>query len=534
MIDPSTNTMYVVAATKEIVNGTATYVQRLHALDITTGAEKFGGPVVIQASVPGTGDGSSGGQIAFIPLRENQRTGLLLLNGVVYFGFSSHGDVEPFHGWVMGYNATTLQQVMVYCSTANSTDGGVWMDGDGIATDSTGDLYFITGDGGFDANTGGKDYGDSYEKLSTTGTVLDYFTPLDQATLNSGNLDLGSGGVLLLPTQSGPYPDEMVSAGKDGSIYLVNRDNMGHYNANTNPDIQSLLGIFPNNIGDEGGNFSSPVYFNESVYFSPVGGPVQAFQLSNGLLTTAPTSESSETYNDRGGTMSISADGSSNGILWTLQSGATDPNGEPTTPGTLHAYAASNLGDELYNSNQAGSRDTLDSWDKFSVPVVANGQVFVASDSQLTIYGLLPNPPSDPPSGSMADVAIDPPGGSMADVAINASVGLAGGLNTQAPGTLTSEKGISSSQKDSSDASTNLDPYSVGAQVTNGPLSDLRIGVVPSQPGSVPQGPLFVARAKPAVNRKLVDQPWINPRRTVVNDAGSLNRPHGGILEIPG
>ena len=178
------------------------------------------------------------------------------------------------------------------------------------------------------------------EKLSTTGTVLDYFTPSDQATLYSGNLDLGSGGVLLLPTQSGPYPDEMVSAGKDGTIYLVNRDNMGHYNASTDSDIQSLTDIFPNTIGDEGGNFSSPVYFNESVYFSPVGGPVQAFQLSNGLLSTAPTSESSETYNDRGGTMSISADGSSNGILWTLQSSATDPNGLPTTPGTLHAYAA--------------------------------------------------------------------------------------------------------------------------------------------------------------------------------------------------
>jgi len=517
VIDPTTNTLYVVAATKEVVGSQTNYVQRLHALDITTGAEKFGGPVVIQASVPGTGDGSSGGQIAFIPLRENQRTGLLLLNGVVYFGFSSHGDVEPFHGWVMGYNATTLKQVMVYCSTANSTDGGVWMDGDGIATDSTGDLYFITGDGGFDANTGGSDYGDSYEKLSTTGTVLDYFTPLDQATLNSGNLDLGSGGVLLLPTQSGPYPDEMLSAGKDGSIYLVNRDNMGHYNANTNPDIQSLIGIFPNTMGYEGGNYSSPVYFNENVYFSPIAGPVQAFQLTNGLLSTAPTSQSSEIYSPiapddgRGGTMSISANGSSNGILWTLQDTGTGP-------GVLHAYAANNLADELYNSNQAGSRDTLDTWFKFSVPVVANGQVFVASDSQLSIYGLLPNPPS----------------GSMADVAINASVGLAGGLNTQALGTLTSEKGISSSQKASSDASTNLDPYSVGAQAPNGPSSDLRIGVVPSQPGSVPRGPLFVAKAKPAVNRKPADQPWINPRRTVVNDAGSLKRPHGGIFEIPG
>ncbi len=210
VIDPTTNTMYVVAATKEVTGGQTNYVLRLHALDITTGAEKFGGPVVIQASVPGTGDGSVNGVLTFTPLRENQRTGLLLLNGVVYFGFSSHGDVEPFHGWLFGYSASTLQQVLVYCPTPNSTDGGIWMDGDGLATDSTGDLYFITGDGGFDVNTGGIDYGDSFEKLSPTGTVVDYFTPSVQSTLDADNLDLGSGGVLLLPTQSGPYPDEMV------------------------------------------------------------------------------------------------------------------------------------------------------------------------------------------------------------------------------------------------------------------------------------------------------------------------------------
>ena len=158
------------------------------------------------------------------------------------------------------------------------------MDGDGIATDSTGNLYFITGDGTFDVNTGGKDYGDTFVKLSTTGTVLDYFTPSDQAALDSGNLDLGSGGVLLLPTQSGPYPDEMVSAGKNGTVYLVNRDNMGHYNASKDADIQSLTNIFPNTIGDEGGNFSSPVYFNGSVYFSPVGGPCPGFSVDQRVI----------------------------------------------------------------------------------------------------------------------------------------------------------------------------------------------------------------------------------------------------------
>ena len=229
MIDPATDTIYVVAATKEVSGGTTKYVQRLHALDITTGAEKFGGPVVVQASVPGTGDGSVNGTLTFNALRENQRSGLLLTNGVVYFGFSSHGDQEPFHGWVLGYRASTLQQVMVYNTAPNGQNGGVWMDGDGIATDATGSLYFISGDGDMNANTGGSDYGDSFIKLSTSGTVQDYFSPSVQSTLEANNLDLGSGGVLLLPDQPGPFPHEMLSAGKNGTLYLVNRDNMGGF-----------------------------------------------------------------------------------------------------------------------------------------------------------------------------------------------------------------------------------------------------------------------------------------------------------------
>ena len=391
VIDPSTGTIYVVAATKEVTGGKATYVQRLHALDLTTGAEKLGGPVVINASVPGTGAGSSAGTLTFNALRENQRTGLLLANGVVYFGFSSHGDQPPFHGWVLGYNASTLQQVMKFSTSPNSSNGGVWMDGDGIATDSTGSLYFISGDGTMDANTGGSDYSDSFIKLSTSGAVQDYFSPSAQTTLDQGNLDLGAGGGLLLPDQSGPNPHEMVSAGKNGTVYLVNRDKMGGYSASSDSDIQSLTNIFPNTMGIEGGNFSSPVYWNGWVYFAPIAGAVQAFKLTNGLLSTSPTSQTPETYDGtygnfvgRGGTMSISANGASNGILWTLQTGGIG------VPGILHAYDAADLSHELYNSNQAGSRDALDEWDKFSAPVVANGEVFVTSDSQLTVYGLLP------------------------------------------------------------------------------------------------------------------------------------------------
>ena len=285
---------------------------------------------------------------------------------------------------MLGYNASTLQPVMVYCDTANADEGGIWMDGDGIATDSTGDLYFVTGDGTMDANTGGNDYGDAFMRLSTSGTVKDWFAPSNASVLYADNLDLGSGGVLLLPDQSGAHPHEMISAGKGGTVYLVDRDNMGHYNASSDQIVQELVNIFPNYSGQEGGNFSSPVYWNGSVYFAPVTGTVQAFSLTNGLLSTSPTSQTSQTYNGRGGTMQISANGSSNGILWTLQTNGSG------VPGTLHAYDATNLSKELYNSDQAGTRDALDEWDKFSVPVVANGEVFVAGTSQLTIFGLLP------------------------------------------------------------------------------------------------------------------------------------------------
>jgi hypothetical protein len=265
------------------------------------------------------------------------------------------------------------------------------MNGNGPACDAAGNIYFITGNGVFDANTGGPDYGDSYVKINPAGNVVDYFTPFNQAMQNSQDLDLGSGGVLLLPDQTGAHAHEMVSAGKDGTICLVDRDNMGHYNSSSNHIVQSLLNIFPNSLLYDGGNFSSPVYFNGYVYFGPVANTVQAFRLSNGLLSTSATSQTSEIYDGRGGTMAISANGNTNGILWTLQCNDTvEPPTIPAVPGTLHAYAATNLANELYNSDQAGSRDTLGIWWKFTTPVVVNGRVYVTSDGQLTVYGLLP------------------------------------------------------------------------------------------------------------------------------------------------
>jgi hypothetical protein len=235
-------------------------------------------------------------------------------------------------------------------------------------------------------NTGGKDYGDSFIKITPSGVVTDYFTPDVESGLDQSNLDLGSGGVLLLPNQSGPYPHEIISAGKNSTVYVVNRDNMGHYSTSSNAVIQSLAGIFYNygDLNYEGGNFSSPVYFNGSVYFAPNNNSLWAFQLTNGLLSTTPTSQSAASCAVRGGTMGVSANGNSNGILWSLQSAGT------LTPGILHAYSAANLTNEFYNSNMAGTRDSLDIWLKFTAPVIANGKVFITSMGQLTVYGLLP------------------------------------------------------------------------------------------------------------------------------------------------
>jgi uncharacterized repeat protein (TIGR01451 family) len=398
VIDPATGTLYLVARTKEVTGTTTNYVQKLHALDIATGAEKFGGPVALQASVPGTGAGSQGGQLPFNTLHQNQRAALLLSNGVVYIGFGSHSDVSPYHGWVLGYNATTLQQTMVFNASPNGEGGGIWQSGGGLATDAAGNIYFATGNGSFSANTGGKDYSMSFVKLCpvgsvvcTAGSVLGYFTPYNQAASSSNNLDLGAGGVLLLPDQAGVHPHLLIFGGKDATIYLVDRDNPGGFNPNNNSQaVQTLPNIFPVSTSNVPGNYSTPVYFNGSVYFGPVIDTLQAFALNNGVLSTAPTSRSAVTYGYPGGTLAVSANGTTNGILWAIQRNGLLEGGQNTAPAVLRAYDPANLATELYNSNQAGSRDTMDFATKFSVPLVVNGKVFVGSEGKLTVYGLLP------------------------------------------------------------------------------------------------------------------------------------------------
>ena len=379
VIDQASGILYVVAKTEEGSN----YVQKLHALDMTTGTEKLGGPVTIQASVPGIGDSSQNGQVPFDALRENQRSALLLSNGVIYIAWASHGDNRPWHGWVIGYNATNLQQVMAYNVSPNGYGGGVWQSGGGIATDSTGNLFFATGNGDFTANTGGTDFGDSVMKLSPGGSVIDYFTPHDQAIMESQDLDLASAGPVLLVDQPGPNPHLLITAGKNGTIYVLNRDNMGLFQTtNDNQIVQSLISILPNGTLEQG-NFSAPVFFNSYVYYGAVNDNIKAFELSDGLLSSGPTSQSSATYPNRGASFAISANSSTNGILWAVQDNSP-------ASGVLHVYDAGNLANELYNTSQAGSRDTLGLATKFSIPLVANGKVFVASQTQLTAYGLLP------------------------------------------------------------------------------------------------------------------------------------------------
>ena len=375
VIDTSTNTIYVVAATKEH----GSFFNRLHALDITTGAEKFGGPVAIEATYPGTGDGSSGGTLTFDPIKHLNRAGLLMSNGNIYLAWASYCDNTPFHGWVMAYDKTTLQQNGVWVATPNGEDGGIWMAGAGLSADAAGNLIFSTGNGTFDTSGTPVDFGDSIVKMTLNGTsftVSDYFTPYNQADLDDNDLDLAAGGVLLLPDQSGPHPHEAIGGGKDGNVYVVDRDNMGHFNPTNNSQIVQTV------TGSPAGMHTSAAYWNENVYFGWVDDPVEAFSLSSGLLSSLPTSSSPTTFHYPGAGLSISANNNTNAILWALETTQTDE-------AVLHAYDATNLGLELYNSAQNGARDSVGLPVKFAVPTVANGKVYVGAAGAVSVYGIL-------------------------------------------------------------------------------------------------------------------------------------------------
>ena len=378
VIDLSTKTLFVCAFTKE----SGAYIHRLHALDLTTGAEKFGGPVVVQATAPGNGGGSSGGNLAFNAFKHLQRAALLLVNGVVYLTFASYDDSPPYHGWVLGYDSQTLASVSALNLTANGGYGGIWQSGVGPAADASGNVYVITGNGTFDANTGGANFGDSFVKLQPSGNslaVADYFTPNNQAMLSTSDDDLGSGGPLLLPEQTSSHPHLILSGGKQGTLYLVDRDNMGHFKAADNSQIvQSLVGVVKP-------IFSGPAYWENKVYIAGVKDTIKQFSLDTGLLSTAPVSQSTATFGFPGAELAVSANGSANGILWALENAAY----RIQAPAVLHAYDANDVSHELYNSTQAGTRDTLGFGVGFSVPSVANGKVYVGTLSELDVFGLI-------------------------------------------------------------------------------------------------------------------------------------------------
>ncbi len=375
VIDGATGTMYVVAATSE--NGNIFH--RLHALDITSGDEKFGGPVKIQASVSGTGTGSSGGQIQFQPLIQFQRAALLLSKNVIYIAWGSYNDLGLYHGWVMAYDATSLDQVGVWNDTPNGQKGGIWLANCGLSADPDGNVYVLTGNGTFSADSGGSDYGDSFVKLNMTSgqiTVKDFFTPFNQIELELNDNDLGSTGLVLFPDMNGPVAHLGITAGKEGRIYLVNMDDLGKYQVGSDSQIVQSI---PNALGGtpDARNLSTAVYWQGNVYFVGHNDVLKQFKMVNGQLTSAAQNSYGFGYT---AASSVSSNGTSDGILWTAESGAD----------VLHAYDATNVATELYNSSQAGTRDSFGRIEHFNPPTVANGKVYVGGKTDFAIFGLLP------------------------------------------------------------------------------------------------------------------------------------------------
>jgi len=376
--------IFAVAMSKD---ASGNYHQRLHKRSLT-GGNALATPVEITAHYPGTGDDSTGGFVYFDPAQYKERSGLLLLDGVVYLGWASHCDDQPYTGWIMGYNGTTLAQTSVIDVTPNGAEGAIWGAGAGLAADSNGYIYFLDANGTFDTTLNAQglpvngDYGNAFVKLSTAGgklTVADYFTMYNTTAESDADEDLGSGGALILPEMTdanGKVQNLSIGAGKDGNIYLVNNNNMGKFNPNDDSAIyQELDGALP------GGIWSMPAYYQGRVYFGAVGGPIRAFQFHKAVLASTPASTTGTTFPYPGATPSISANGAANGILWAV---------ENNSPAVLHAYLATNLSQELYNTSQAaGGRDQFGNGNKFMTPTIANGKVYVGTPNGVAAFGLL-------------------------------------------------------------------------------------------------------------------------------------------------
>jgi outer membrane protein assembly factor BamB len=379
----SEGAVFAVAMSKDAAGK---YHQRLHKVNLTAGLQLAA--VEITAKYPGTGQESSGGYVLFDPQQYKVRSGLLLLNSVVYLAWASHCDHLPYTGWIMGYNANTLAQTNVINITPNGEEGAIWGSGAGLAADSSGYIYFAAGNGTFDTTLNSREFpingnfGNAFIKLSTAGnqlTVADYFDMYNTNRESDADRDLGSGGVIVLPDMTdanGQVRHLSIGAGKDSNVYLVDRDNMGKFNPeNDNAIYQELHNALP------GGIWSMPAYYSGRVYFGAWGNPIRAFQFSKATLSSIPVSSTSTVFPYPGATPSISANGSKNAILWAV---------ENTSPAVLHAYLAENLAQELYNTNQAaGGRDQFGAGNKFMIPTIVNGKVYVGTPNGVAAFGLL-------------------------------------------------------------------------------------------------------------------------------------------------
>jgi len=378
----SNGVIYTVAMSKD---SSGNYYQRLHALDATTGNELYNGPVTVAAKYPGDGDNSSGGYVIFDPAQYEERSGLLMVGNMVYLTWASHCDIRPYTGWVMGYNATTLAQKTVINVTPNGNEGAIWGAGAGLTADGEGNIFFLDANGVFDTSLNSSgfpssgDYGNAFIRLTAKGglAVADYFEMYNGVQESDSDTDLGSGGAILLPAMkdaSGTTWELAAGAGKDSNLYVVNRTSMGKFNANSNHNYQELAGALP------GGIWSMPAFANGRLYFGPVGQPLMEFEFKNAKLGSSPVAKTTNAFGYPGTTPSISSNKGANAIVWAS---------ENTNPAVLHAYNANTLV-ELYNTNQAsGNRDHFGAGNKFIIPMIANGKVYVGTTNGVGVFGLL-------------------------------------------------------------------------------------------------------------------------------------------------
>lgn len=373
--------IYLVAMSKD---SSGNYHQRLHALSAVNGAELLKGPVEITAQYPGTGDDSQNGYVFFDPAQYKERAGLLLAGETVYLAWASHCDYRPYTGWIMGYSAKTLAQTTVLNLTPNGNEGAIWGSGAGMAADTDGNIFLLDANGVFDSTLNSQgfpseaDYGNAFLRVTTTGglAVADYFEMDSEAEENSTDTDLGSGGAVLvnLYDSSGKLWELAVGAGKDSNLYVVNRTNMGKFNANSNNLYQELVGALP------GGIWSMPAMWNGNIYYGPVGGPILDFRFENAKLLSSPVAQTRQIFPYPGATPSITTNAGQNAILWATAY---------TNPGVLAAFNARTL-QMLYNSTQAsGGRDNFGNGNKFITPMISHGKVYVGTLSGVGVFGLL-------------------------------------------------------------------------------------------------------------------------------------------------